>query len=61
MCRTEIFISTAGPFLTGRIDHVLRDRRWHTSILDVCLTRGADCDTDHYLVIAKRWGKIGSK
>ena len=29
------------------------DRRWHSSILDVPSFRGAECDTDHYLVVAK--------
>jgi hypothetical protein len=32
--------------------HVLIDRRWHSSILDVKTFRGADCDIDHYLVVA---------
>jgi len=31
----------------------LIDRRWHSSVLDMRSFRGADCDTDHYLVIAK--------
>jgi hypothetical protein len=31
----------------------LMDRRWHSSILDVQSFRGADCDTDHHLVVAK--------
>jgi hypothetical protein len=30
-------------------DHFLIDRRRHSSVLDV---RSADCDTDHYLVMA---------
>jgi hypothetical protein len=31
----------------------LIDRRWHSSIQDVKSFRVADCDTDHYLVVAK--------
>jgi hypothetical protein len=37
----------------NQIDHVLVDRRRHSSILDLRSFRGADCDTDHYLVVAK--------
>jgi len=36
----------------NEIDHMI-DRRWHSSILDVRSFRGSDCDTDHYLVVAK--------
>jgi hypothetical protein len=31
----------------------LIDRRWHSNVLDVQSFRAADCDTDHYLVVAK--------
>ena len=37
----------------NQIEHILIDRRWQSSVLDVRCFRGADCDTDHYLVIAK--------
>ena len=37
----------------SQIDNILIDRRWHSSILDVRSFRGADCDTDHYLMVAK--------
>jgi len=31
----------------------LIDRGWHSSILDVRSIRGAECDSDQYLVVAK--------
>jgi endonuclease/exonuclease/phosphatase family metal-dependent hydrolase len=37
----------------NQIDPVLLDRRRHSNILDVRSFTGADCDTDHYLVVAK--------
>jgi len=37
----------------NQIDHILIDRRWHLSVLDVRSFRGVECDTNHYLVIAK--------
>jgi hypothetical protein len=48
------FINTPGALMMGRhnqINHILTDRRWHSSILDVRSFREADCDTDHYLVV----------
>jgi hypothetical protein len=37
----------------NQIDRILIDRTRHSGILDVRSFRGADCDTDHYLVVAK--------
>jgi hypothetical protein len=37
----------------NRIDHILVDRRRHSNVLDVRSFRAADCDSDHYLVVAK--------
>jgi len=42
----------------NQIDHILIARRWHSSMLNVRSFRGADCDTDQYLVVAnvrERW------
>jgi hypothetical protein len=40
-------------FTHNQIDHVLTDKRRHTNMLDVLSFRGADCDTDHCLIVAK--------
>jgi hypothetical protein len=37
----------------NQIDHILTDWRWHLSIKDVRSFRGTECDTDHYVVVAK--------
>jgi len=37
----------------NQIDHILKDLRWHSAIVDIRSIRGVDCDTDHYLVVAK--------
>jgi hypothetical protein len=36
-----------------QIDHILVDRRKHLNVLDVRSFRAADCESDHYLVVAK--------
>jgi hypothetical protein len=37
----------------NQIDHILIDRQRHSSVLDVPSFRAEDCDTDHYLMVAK--------
>ncbi|CAG4934632.1 unnamed protein product [Colias eurytheme] len=42
----------------NQIDHVLVDNRHKNSIKDVKTCRGADCDSDHYMLIIKVVAKI---
>ena len=44
-----------------QIDHELIDRIWHSSTLDVRSFRGAGCDTDHYLVVAKVGERLSAR
>jgi len=37
----------------NQIYNIWIERRWHSNILDVRNYRGADCDTDHYLMVGK--------
>ncbi|KAJ4451851.1 hypothetical protein ANN_03329 [Periplaneta americana] len=37
----------------NQIDHILIDKRRHISIVDIRTFRGADCNSDHYLVIGE--------
>jgi hypothetical protein len=37
----------------NQINHILVDKQWHSNVLDVRSPRAADCNTDHYLVVAK--------
>jgi endonuclease/exonuclease/phosphatase family metal-dependent hydrolase len=50
--RTITWASPDGK-MHNKIDHILIDRRRHSSILGVRSFRAAECDTDHYLVVAK--------
>jgi endonuclease/exonuclease/phosphatase family metal-dependent hydrolase len=53
-CNIHKHIWTSSDVVThNQIDHVLIDKRQHSNILDVRSFRGTDCDTDHYLVVAK--------
>ena len=37
----------------NQIDQILIERRWNSSIVDVRNFTEAECDTDHYVLVAK--------
>jgi len=45
--------TSPGGKTNNQIDHMLIDRRWHSSILNVRYFRGANSVTDHYLIVVK--------
>ena len=42
----------------NQIDHILIDRKWLSTVINIRSFRGADCDTDHCLVVAKIRGRL---
>lgn len=56
----ETWVSPNGN-VRNQIDHVLIDRRHKTSILDVHSLRGAECGSDHNLVLVKVFQRIAIK
>jgi hypothetical protein len=38
---------------SSQLNHILINRRRHSSLLDISSFKAADCETDHYLVVTK--------
>jgi hypothetical protein len=49
----DIKVSSPNGKAHESMDHILIDRRRHSSIFHVRSFRGADCGSDHYLVVTK--------
>jgi hypothetical protein len=45
--------TSPGRKVHNQINHVLRDRKRHSNVLEIRSFRGADCDSDQYLVVSK--------
>ncbi|KAJ4430316.1 hypothetical protein ANN_22529 [Periplaneta americana] len=50
---TKAAIQELDGMTHNQIDHIFVDKRRHTSIVDIRTFRGADCNSDHYLVIGE--------
>jgi hypothetical protein len=50
-----------GNYGTNQIDHVLVNNRRKSAIQDVRVFRGANCDSDHYLVVVKVRQKLAKE
>jgi hypothetical protein len=46
---TEIYLEDGKTH--KQTDHILVGRRWHSSKLDIRFSSGAECNTEHYLVV----------
>lgn len=46
---------------TNQVDHLFIQKRFRSRIKDIRIFRGADCDTDHFLVVAKFELKLQSR
>jgi hypothetical protein len=51
-CNIHKYIWTS-PDGKTQIHHILRDKRWHSNVVDVHCFRGTDCNTDQYMMVAK--------
>ena len=49
----ELTWKTADGRTIYQIDHVITNKKWRTSLLDVKVYRGADINSDHYMLSAK--------
>ena len=50
--RKAIYLMS-GNFLTYQIDYIICSQRWRSSIQSAKIRPGADCGSDHELLIAK--------